>query len=120
MWSPRREAAEAEWEQHIVLLQAAERHLVSELVPAEAVEKGNAVLEIRPGAGGREASLFALDLWKMYERCAKRHGWRIEAVNILDNTDGGVRHLSVRSATALPVDWNDSHRRLTLHLGRQT
>eukprot|EP00041_Stephanoeca_diplocostata_P010173 m.161751 g.161751 ORF g.161751 m.161751 type:complete len:445 (-) comp18053_c0_seq1:119-1453(-) len=89
-----REAAELEWDQHIGLVRAAERHLISELVPAEAVDKGNAVVEIRPGTGGREASLFALDLWKMYERCAKRHGWKIEAVNILDNTDGGVRHLS--------------------------
>lgn len=55
---------------------------------------GSAILEIRAGAGGREAALFTLDLWRMYEACVKRQGWRAEAVQVVHNPDGGARTVS--------------------------
>eukprot|EP00040_Diaphanoeca_grandis_P017571 m.91862 g.91862 ORF g.91862 m.91862 type:complete len:479 (-) comp26505_c0_seq1:307-1743(-) len=75
-------------------LYEAEKKVVDELVQGESVDKGNAVIEIRAGTGGREAALFTVDLFKMYERCAKRKGWSVENVEMMTNEDGGYRSVS--------------------------
>ncbi len=62
-------------------LDALEEKVKQELAPKDPNEKRNAVLEIRAGTGGDEATLFAAELFRMYSRFAEAHGWK---VNILD------------------------------------
>src|SRR6266487_4422491 len=54
------------------------------LVPKDPNDAKNVVLEIRAGAGGDEAALFASDLFRMYSRYAERQGWRVEVLNMSD------------------------------------
>jgi peptide chain release factor 1 len=49
------------------------------------------ILEIRAGAGGDEAALFAADLLRMYLRYADRHGWRVELLSVSDSGGGGAK-----------------------------
>ena len=64
---------QAEYDDLLPTLVDAELRVVDQLVPREPIDEGNAVLEIRAGTGGREAALFTLDLWKMYERVRAGH-----------------------------------------------
>src|ERR1700754_1382012 len=48
------------------------------LLPKDAADEKNAILEIRAGTGGEEAAVFAADLFRMYQRYADQHGWRFE------------------------------------------
>ncbi|QER42870.1 peptide chain release factor 1 [Thermodesulfobacterium sp. TA1] len=57
------------------------------LLPKDPNDEKNVILEIRAGAGGEEAALFAADLLRMYQRYAERKGWRFE---ILDTNDTGL------------------------------
>jgi peptide chain release factor 1 len=50
------------------------------LLPKDAMDDRNVVLEIRAGTGGDEASLFAGDLFRMYERFANLQGWKVEVI----------------------------------------
>ena len=60
-------------------LPPAAEELALMLVPTDEADSRDAVLEVRAGAGGDEASLFAMDLLRMYERYAARQpGWRFE------------------------------------------
>ena len=61
-------------------LEARRRELLVAMIPPEEADSRNTVVEIRAGAGGDEASLFAADLYRMYCRYAERRGWRIEAL----------------------------------------
>lgn len=65
------------------------------LIPKDPNDDKNVILEIRGGAGGEEASLFAADLLRMYTRYAERQGWKVETMssNISDN--GGVKEIVV-------------------------
>ena len=51
------------------------------LLPKDAMDERNVVLEIRAGTGGDEASLFAGDLFRMYERFASLQGWKVEVIS---------------------------------------
>ncbi|MGO4842505.1 PCRF domain-containing protein, partial [Rhizobiaceae sp. 2RAB30] len=51
------------------------------LLPKDAADERNAILEIRAGTGGDEAALFAGDLFRMYERYASSKGWRFETAS---------------------------------------
>ena len=61
------------------------------LLPHDPREDRSVVMEIRPGAGGDEAALFAALLLRMYQRYAERSGFRFEAVDIADTELGGVK-----------------------------
>ena len=65
------------------------------LLPKDADDDRNAILEIRPGTGGDEAGLFAGDLLEMYKRFAAAEGWRFEPIAISDNDVGGLKEASV-------------------------
>mmetsp|Transcript_5846 Transcript_5846/g.16690 ORF Transcript_5846/g.16690 Transcript_5846/m.16690 type:complete len:431 (+) Transcript_5846:175-1467(+) len=56
------------------------------------MDSRNAILEVRPGIGGDEAALFALDLWNMYRRFAERQGWRFEVLDLALAEQGGCKH----------------------------
>jgi len=64
------------------------------LVPKDPNDAKNVVLEIRAGAGGDEAALFAADLFRMYSRYAEREGWRVEVHNMSDSGAGGTKDVT--------------------------
>ena len=72
-----------------------EEKVKQELAPKDPNEKRNAVLEIRAGTGGDEASLFAAELFRMYSRFADAHGWKVD---ILDLSESGIRGVKEVSA----------------------
>jgi peptide chain release factor 1 len=63
------------------------------LLPKDAMDERNVILEIRAGTGGDEASLFAGDLFRMYERYAANHGWKTEIVSASEGTKGGFKEV---------------------------
>ena len=63
------------------------------LVPAEPEDGKNAILEIRAGTGGDEASIFAGDLFRMYSKFCEQKGWRMEVTNISEGTSGGYKEI---------------------------
>jgi peptide chain release factor 1 len=70
------------------------------LVPRDAADDHSAILEVRAGTGGDEAGLFAGDLFRMYERYAALHGWKIEVLSASDGEAGGYKEIvaAVRGA----------------------
>lgn len=64
------------------------------LLPKDAADARPAILEIRPGTGGEEASLFAGDLLRMYQRYAERQGWRFEILEQQLSDLGGIKELT--------------------------
>ena len=63
------------------------------LLPKDAMDERSVVLEIRAGTGGDEASLFAGDLFRMYERFAALQGWKVEVVSASEGTMGGFKEI---------------------------
>jgi peptide chain release factor 1 len=61
------------------------------LLPKDAADDGNAILEIRAGTGGDEAALFAADLFRMYQRYAELHNWRLELMQTNGTGIGGFK-----------------------------
>ncbi|NUS98587.1 MAG: PCRF domain-containing protein, partial [Gemmatimonadaceae bacterium] len=61
------------------------------LIPRDPLDDRNAIVEIRAGAGGDEAALFAADLYRMYTRYASTQGWRQEVISLSDGTLGGLK-----------------------------
>lgn len=68
-----------------------ERRLRILLLPKDEADTKNAILEVRAGTGGEEAALFAADLFRMYQRYAERHGWKIELLGITETGIGGYK-----------------------------
>ncbi|AWD20543.1 peptide chain release factor 1 [Fuscovulum blasticum] len=64
------------------------------LLPKDAADARPAILEIRPGTGGEEASLFAGDLARMYQRFAERMGWRFEVLESTASDLGGIKEFT--------------------------
>ncbi len=71
-----------------------ERELQLQLLPKDEADARNAILEIRPAAGGDEAGLFAAVLFDMYRKFAARNGWSFEVLSFDDNGLGGVKEAS--------------------------
>ena len=63
------------------------------LIPKDAMDDHNAILEIRAGTGGDEAALFAGDLFRMYERYAAKQGWKTEILSISEGSKGGFKEI---------------------------
>jgi peptide chain release factor 1 len=70
-----------------------EQQLRIALLPKDAMDDRNVVLEIRAGTGGDEAALFAGDLFRMYERYAAAQGWKTEIVTASEGTMGGYKEV---------------------------
>ena len=87
--------AEEERRQLQATLASIEETMKEELAPKDPNEKRNAVLEIRAGTGGDEATLFAAELFRMYSRFAGDHGWKVD---ILDLSESGIRGIKEVSA----------------------
>jgi peptide chain release factor 1 len=63
-----------------------EQALTPLLIPRDPLDDRNAIVEIRAGTGGEEASLFAADLARMYTRFCERQGWKVEVLSASDST----------------------------------
>jgi peptide chain release factor 1 len=74
-------------------LAEAEISLRMTLLPRDAADEKNAILEIRAGTGGDEASLFAGDLFRMYQKYAERRGWTMELISASEGTAGGFKEI---------------------------
>lgn len=63
------------------------------LLPKDAADEKSAILEIRAGTGGSEAALFAGDLFRMYERFASEHHWKVEVLSASEGEAGGYKEI---------------------------
>ncbi len=70
-----------------------EKELKILLLPKDPNDDRNSILEIRAGAGGDEAGIFAGDLFRMYSRYAERQGWKIELLSMSPNDVGGLKEV---------------------------
>jgi len=61
------------------------------LLPRDAADARNVIVELRAGTGGDEAGLFAAELLRMYQRYADLHGWRLELMDVAETDIGGVK-----------------------------
>jgi len=83
--------------QEITSLEAQQQHLLDEiklaLLPRDAKDKKDVIMEIRAGAGGNEAGLFAADLFRMYSRYAQAKGWNIDIIDSNESSLGGFKEI---------------------------
>ena len=70
-----------------------EKKLKLFLLPKDEADKKNAIIEIRAGTGGLEASLFASDLFKMYEKVSHKKKWNLELISISRSEAGGLKEV---------------------------
>ncbi|MGI6216986.1 MAG: peptide chain release factor 1 [Coriobacteriales bacterium] len=66
------------------------------LLPGDPNDDKNIIVEIRAGAGGDEAAIFAGDLFKMYSRYADSKGWKLEVINTSESEAGGYKEISFK------------------------
>ena len=74
-------------------IEALEQHLRILLLPRDAADERNVILEVRAGTGGDEAAIFAGDLFRMYQRYAASKNWRVEIISTSDGEHGGYKEV---------------------------
>lgn len=72
-----------------------EEHIKQLLIPKDPQDEKNAIIEVRAGTGGDEASLFAGDLLRMYMRFCERRGWKVALVSETEGTVGGYKEIQL-------------------------
>ena len=85
------EMAQLEIEEITPQIPEEEHKLKLLLLPKDADDARNAILEVRAGTGGDEAALFAGDLFGMYQRMSSRYGWRFEVMEVSETGIGGYK-----------------------------
>ncbi len=85
--------AEMELEELKVQKEKMEEEIKVILLPKDANDDKDIIMEIRAGTGGDEAALFAGDLFRMYSRYAEIRGWKIELIDISDTGLGGIKEV---------------------------
>ena len=85
--------AKEELEELRAKLPELEHQLQLMLLPKDAADARNVIVEIRAGTGGDEAGLFAGDLFRMYQKYASLHGWRIEIIDASETDIGGFNQV---------------------------
>ncbi len=88
-----RELAKAEIKENEAVKQEIEDDLKLLLLPKDPNDDKNVIVEIRAGAGGDEAGLFAAELMRLYMRYAERQRWKVETMSTSDNGIGGVKEV---------------------------
>lgn len=88
-----REMAKAEVDQLSDMIPEMEEEIKLLLIPADPEDDKNAVMEIRAGTGGDEASLFAGDLFRMYSKFFEQKGWKAEINSYSEGTAGGYKEI---------------------------
>ena len=85
--------AQAELELLRASIPTMEQELQILLLPKDADDEADVILEVRAGTGGDEAALFAGDLFRMYQRYAATRGWRVEVESVSDGEMGGYKEI---------------------------
>ncbi|KAF9595143.1 hypothetical protein IFM89_037430 [Coptis chinensis] len=67
--------------------------LLQSLLPKDDADERDCILEVRAGTGGEEASLFALDIFRMYEKYAHKQGWKFDVVDIMESGLKGIKDI---------------------------
>ncbi|MFD0750703.1 peptide chain release factor 1 [Mucilaginibacter calamicampi] len=88
-----REMAKMELDELLVQQDEMEEKIRLMLIPKDPEDSKNAIVEIRGGTGGDEASLFAGDLYRMYMRFCEKRGWKTELVDFTEGTAGGYKEI---------------------------
>lgn len=88
-----REMAQEEYASAIEAMELLRERLKLLLLPRDPNDERNVIMEIRGGAGGEEAALFAASLYRMYSMYAERHGWKSEITNINETELGGIKEV---------------------------
>lgn len=88
-----REMAKMELEQLTSQLPEMEEEIKMLIIPADPQDDKNAVMEIRAGTGGDEASIFAGDLFRMYCKYFESRGWKYDVNNLSEGTAGGYKEI---------------------------
>ena len=78
------------------------------LLPKDITENADAIMEIRAGAGGDEAGLFAADLFRMYERFAEKEKWDLQVASLNETGIGGIKEV------IFEINGQDAYKKLTL------
>lgn len=81
------------------------------LLPVDENDNKNVIMEIRAGAGGEEASLFGMVLFRMYTRFAERNRWRVEVIDMNETELGGIKEVSFL------IKGNGAYRKLKFESG---
>ena len=89
-----KEMVQAEYTENKEKLEPLEQNLRILLLPRDENDDKNIIMEIRGGAGGEEAALFAHSLYRMYSMYAAAQGWQIEILNLNETELGGVKEIS--------------------------
>jgi len=85
--------AKAEFDSLTAGVDAMEQTLKLMLIPADPQDDKNAILEIRGGTGGDEASIFAGELFRMYTRFCEKKGWKVSVNSFSEGTSGGYKEI---------------------------
>ncbi len=88
-----REVAKGEIKELTPRIETLREHLNFALLPRDPLDEKNVILEIRAGAGGDEAALFAGELFELYQRYASEHGWRVELMTASPGSVGGFKEI---------------------------
>ena len=88
-----KELAETELKELINKKEINEKKIKLFLLPKDDADSKNAIIEIRAGTGGLEASLFASDLFKMYEKVSHKKKWKLELISISKSDAGGLKEV---------------------------
>ena len=88
-----REMAKAELDQLNAGIPEMEEEIKLLLIPVDPEDEKNAVMELRAGTGGDEASIFAGDLFRMYSKFFETRGWKTEVNNLSEGTAGGYKEI---------------------------
>ena len=88
-----REMAKAEMEEFVAKRDKLEEDIRLLLLPSDPQDSKNAQVEIRAGTGGDEASIFAGDLFRMYQHYCDKKGWKIEVMSMTEGTVGGYKEI---------------------------
>ena len=106
-----REMAEIEIEDLTASIKDLEIEIKRLLLPKDPDDSKDVFLEVRAGAGGDEAALFAGDLFRMYSRLSERNNWNMDVVSIREGDHGGYKELVTR------IEGNDVYKQLKFEAG---
>ena len=88
-----REIAEEEIKEKNIKIKLLQNDLIKSLIPKDINDNKNSILEIRAGTGGDEASLFAADLFNMYQKYSEMNSWKFEVLSISETGLNGIKEV---------------------------
>ncbi len=87
------EMAKTEIEESTAKIRELEEEIKFLLIPKNLEDSKNAVIELRAGTGGDEASIFAGDLFRMYSKYSESKGWKVDVIDFSEGTNGGFKEI---------------------------